>query len=131
MWLYLPPKKWTQIRVLFSNCSALDVPSAVAPEFLLVFPGFISAHRGMGLLSALGHANRRCAWESGQGSEPLEMPARTAPLSPKYPILPRTSPQPHLLPCALTGRFVSTMSLPAYSPRGLEGRRRNDDRIYV
>lgn len=36
MWLYYP-QKWTQIRVLFSNCSALDVPSAVAPEFLLGF----------------------------------------------------------------------------------------------
>lgn len=73
MWLYLPPKKWTQIRVLFSNCSALDVPSAVAPEFLLRFPSFISARQGMGLLSALGLTNGCCVWESGWDSDLLEM----------------------------------------------------------
>ena len=49
MWLYLPPKKWTQIRVLFSNCSALDVPSAVAPEFLLGFPGLCTSGNGLAL----------------------------------------------------------------------------------
>ena len=124
-----PPKKWTQIRVLFSNCSALDVPSAVP---LSSYSGFLasslhvrewacSQHWGSQTGAVCGNlAGALTSWKCWLDST----------LVSQIPHLAQEQSMPCVLPCSRTGHLLSTTS-PVFSPTGLEERRKNDDRIYV